>query len=662
MSLLGVLLRRGGLTAVVALLCGLPATARAGVSWSGPLFLNDLAPSSMSAVSCPSSSQCTAVDYRGMEATFDPAAPIGWSAYVVDSVPLDDVSCPTVGECVAVDDRGREVTFDPREASSPRSHAIDLGKTLQSISCPSVSQCTTSDSSGAVVTFDPAAPGGWVARSFSSSELAGISCPTIAQCTVIDTGYSATGVPEGARRLITFDPDAPAAGSRAVELPTLQDEVACPSSTECVALATPTPCPASCEQGATATLDPTSAQNPSIIARSQTYYVSLACSSATHCTAMDASGQEVTFDPSTPSVISMASIDPFGDWPKGLNKGEIACPSISECAVVTGTPGGYEMTFNPLAPGGSSPVPVDDGAPAIAVDCPTAHECVTVARVLGEYLPGPVGVTVTVDPRSGSSQTGPSVYAGNPAGLSCPTRAQCTVVTRRGSDCPGCYVTAGGKETTFNPMRRTSAPTGPGFRIDRASLTAVSCPLAIECVATDIRGYAISFDPRNHRHGRLRQRVAAGDLTAISCTSASTCVAVDRVGQAITFSPRATRAPVRTRIDAHLAMTALACPAASQCTATDAAGYQITFNPRTGQRVGRTKVDRHRLNAIACSSTRRCAAVDGSKGVLLGNPRSSYSWNRTALAGASDLRDIASRPHGNYVVVDAAGHAYVSHG
>lgn len=657
MDLLGAGWRRGIVMAALVLV-GWPAVARAGLSWSGPVFLNDGAPTLMVAIACPSASQCTAVDYGGKEVSFNPTAPAGWSAYSIDPSTLTGVACPAAGECVAVDQRGREVTFDPRRIGAPHARLIDVGASLVSIACPTASECAAGDSAGRVISFDPASPGRALRRSLSSSQLAGIACPSSSQCTVIDSGYSSSGMVVGGSRLITFDPADPSKSTKSISVAGLGPQLACPTSNQCVALASPACSSGSCEQGGTVTFNPESAKVPVVDSRSQVFDLSLACPSTRQCTAMDASGYETTFDPNATSAGSHVFVDPFGDWPKGVNRGEIACPSVSTCTVVSGSyPGSHEMTFDPAAARTPPAFLIDDGAPAVGVSCPSSRECVTLAQVLDPYLPWPVGVTVIVNPRSGTQRTGPSTLAGLPAAVSCPTSNQCTVVTGGGPRCRSCRSEAVGLEMTFNPAQRTGASFRHGRRLDRASLTAVACPKATECVATDIRGLEITFNPRHPLH-TFKHKLARGELTAVACTSVGRCIAAGVAGQAISFAPWNRRGTRTMRVDGLSLLTGLSCPAASQCTAVDRSGREITFDPATRRRLARRRITPYSLAAISCLSTSRCAVV-GSHEVSVGNPLTVRRWTANALPGASALGAVACRRHGSCLVADRAGHAYI---
>ena len=67
-------------------------------------------------------------------------------------VPLP-IACVSVTQCTTVDGKGREVTFDPSEPGNPVSVKLGGGH-LSGVACPSVSQCTTLAYSEEV-TFNP---------------------------------------------------------------------------------------------------------------------------------------------------------------------------------------------------------------------------------------------------------------------------------------------------------------------------------------------------------------------------------------------------------------------------------------------------------------------------------------------------------------------------
>jgi hypothetical protein len=158
----------------------------------------------LGAVSCPTSSQCTATAF-GNELTFDPLQ-TGDEDRGSELVPLDSggwiggVACPSSSQCTAVEDEGSAITFDP---SSPLTREITpIGIWSWGVSCPSSDQCTAVGEVDAV-TFDPLDPGSALVASDSGGGFtSAIACPSLTQCTIV-AGDEET----------TFDPQvAPAEG------------------------------------------------------------------------------------------------------------------------------------------------------------------------------------------------------------------------------------------------------------------------------------------------------------------------------------------------------------------------------------------------------------------------------------------------------------------
>ena len=87
--------------------------------WSRAIALDTGGVLAPVAVSCPSATQCTAIDTIGREVTFAPASGATTSVprIVDDGSRPQALACPSVTECIAVDSDGREVTFDPTSSS-----------------------------------------------------------------------------------------------------------------------------------------------------------------------------------------------------------------------------------------------------------------------------------------------------------------------------------------------------------------------------------------------------------------------------------------------------------------------------------------------------------------------------------------------------------------
>ena len=159
-------------------------------SWSRPTLLDNTGGQSVSAVACPSTTQCTAVDYVGHEVTFNPASPGKPTPVTVDAgQQLNGVACASTSKCTAVDFSGGEVTFNPVSPGKPKPAAIRSDAYLLAVACPSASQCT------AVRGRKP--PSGDVrpdrARHADPGHgrhdnLDTIACASTSQCTAFDSG------------------------------------------------------------------------------------------------------------------------------------------------------------------------------------------------------------------------------------------------------------------------------------------------------------------------------------------------------------------------------------------------------------------------------------------------------------------------------------------
>ena len=318
-------------------LAALPAAAHAALSWSGPVSV--YAHHKLASVSCPSPTQCTAVNSDGYESTFDPA-PGGPAArtLLIDncdpsnftcpcdptqgpctdgSVGVTSVDCPSETECVAVDYDGAEVDFNPQPGGTVMPpQEIDAGghgsaDLILALACPALHQCTGVDDITAAVTFNPV-----TARSQADlvdyrpkePAMTGIACPTANQCTAVDNqGYE-----------VTFNP-----------LRLHRDHT-----------------PVRIERGG--------------------WLNAVACPTATQCTAVDRHGNVTTFNPLTPHPKTVAVVN------AGMNG--IACPSKALCVIAdrhgqvdVGKPGGkWKVT------------PISPSTRLEAVSCVSTSECVVV--------------------------------------------------------------------------------------------------------------------------------------------------------------------------------------------------------------------------------------------------------------------------------------------
>ena len=227
---------------------------------------------------CPSTTECTAVDLRGQEVTFDPQNPGSPTPVaIVNNHALLSVSCPSTTQCTAVDDDQYEATFNPQSPTTGRYASLGTQSeaSITSVSCPTVTQCTAVDAVGEQATFNPQNPGTPKPTTVLPDGAVAVSCPTVSRCTAIDlSGLQAT-----------FDPTAPAVAN-------------------------------------SATVD---SSQPS----------ALVCPVATFCVAIDAAGHAVEFDPGSTGA---TAVDNVGS---GGTLSDLACVSAGECVTVDSTGHAY---------------------------------------------------------------------------------------------------------------------------------------------------------------------------------------------------------------------------------------------------------------------------------------------------------------------------------
>lgn len=275
------------------------ASARADLfSWSSPIALGITGSSAR--VVCPSAMQCTAVDSAGKEVTFNPSAPASAAPTTVDgspglvasdcpiqtfpqcSQPFEFVgpvplACPSTSQCTVVDGKGREVTFNPTAPGNPVPIKLDI-YSLLGVACASVSQCTAVDA-GDQVTFNPAAPGNPIAIGVLAGGLGAVACPAASQCTALDTGD----------REVTFNPVAPGAATLAtVAGAQWLTSVACPSVSQCTAVGS----------SYVVTFNPAApGVSTAVTINGGGDLQEVACPSVLQCAVIDRNGRVVTFDP-----------------------------------------------------------------------------------------------------------------------------------------------------------------------------------------------------------------------------------------------------------------------------------------------------------------------------------------------------------------------------
>jgi hypothetical protein len=310
--------------------------------------------SRLTAVACPTASQCTAIDNSGHEVTFNPRSAgrhprhqIDFTRYLV----LKAIACPSAHECVAVNGVGAEIAFNPSSPDHPKAVKVDPNQPdnygqpgLTSIACPTVSQCTAVDDRGDFVTFDPATPEHYNENSIDGPgdaytpppSLPSLACTSVRQCIAVDTYGNA----------LIWNPR-----TSGLKLGTNSSfggvvrAIACPGVDQCTGVS----------DTRALTFDPAITNKSTAFVKidGPAAIAAIACPTLTQCTVVDADGSEVTFDPAPPK--------PGDAVPAALAAAtsltSVACPSASRCVAVGA--GGDEITFDPDAPAGAAVTVID---------------------------------------------------------------------------------------------------------------------------------------------------------------------------------------------------------------------------------------------------------------------------------------------------------------
>lgn len=272
----------------------------------------------------------------------------------------------------------------------------------------------------------------------------------------------------------------------------------------------------------------------------------VACPSVSQCTAVDVSGNEVTFDPTSPGTPTPVPISGADD-----NLFELACPSVSQCTAIDNS--GNEVTFDPTSGAGPGLTTVDQsGSLGVGGEaCPSISQCTAVDQN---------GNEVTFDPTSPGTPAPAGIDGAVLTGVACPSTSQCTAVDNFG------------QEVTFDPTSPgTPTPTlivGPF-----TDLSGVACPSTSQCTALD-GGGEVTFDPTSPGAATPTTIDGSGDVIELACPSTSECTAVDDDGQVVTFDPTSPGTPTPTTIenDDGDFLEGVACPSVSLCVAVDSAG------------------------------------------------------------------------------------------
>ncbi|MGO9900314.1 MAG: hypothetical protein ACLP0J_11600 [Solirubrobacteraceae bacterium] len=418
------------------------------------------------------------------------AATLAWgpATPVASAGTINAMTCVSVSECVFVAADGAADVFNPSNPSTPTPLTID-SYSLQSVACTSVSVCVAVDAAGSEVTFDPTNALSPVTRTvpIDGLSLSSVSCWSSTVCVAID-----------AHDEVTFDPtksDPSVSQTLPIDAGQNLSSVACLPGT-----VTPT-CIAVDDYGQEITFDPTSPTAPTPILIDFSGSLSaIACPSSSLCVTVDHGGHVISIDPGTPAIpwpLSGAVVD-LTDT-SALQS--VACVSASNCVV--GYSDGNWSEGNPTLPSSwTAPALIQSDVTGIdgiihGIGCASATECVAVEQSGDAYVAVPVVVTGAVSDGSGT----PGVVASDTAAISGAGTTPSGTVTYSlysNADCGASESGAGvvssygnNTETLTNGTVPSSSPTG-ALTIGEYSFQELysgygSYPAASDCTSFSIR-------------------------------------------------------------------------------------------------------------------------------------------------------------------------------
>ena len=554
------------------------------------------------------------------------------------------LSCPTQTQCTLLDFSGNVVTFDPKSVTAaPAPVSIGAGgRSPGALSCPATNLCVAADNSGGVVTFDPGSPSSsahQVQLNANGNPLT-ISCPTSSECVAAET------VSAGNPGEITFNPASPPTNRTPVSIdPGGQGlSVSCPAglSNLCVAVD---------QVGKEVAFNPGSPSGATRgVVSSHDFLVSVACPPyvTDECTGIDANGNFVTFNPAKPSAAITYEVAVPNHW----YGGSFDCPTRNVCTAVDTQ--GHAATFDPTITSSAAAnlalVPSGAGS-GVATSCPidpsnpAQIECVAVDymgdAVLGTGTIAPPKPSCSVSPQSNTVFLPPvngQPVEGNEGELFFNVACRTTAGAAMNVNLTGHLTERNGQQTSTLALTKVTGSIQPPSALVLTAKLPYAAVVGLEhgaqeSVAISLTGSGVSGSatastqiaelrgvPAQAQPAQLVWKAelgfdANGATVAVSCPSTTQCTLLDAAGggDELTFNPLSSGAPPSSvPIGANWA---IACPSTTECVTTDGSGNEITFNPNNPPSVP-TPVPMDSIHGtplnVSCPTTTLCAAVETS--------------------------------------------------
>jgi hypothetical protein len=185
-------------------------------------------------VSCASMTWCVVVSPKGQIADWNGTE---WQQrYTQSGYSASAVSCPTTSSCTAIDEDGDSHTYDASTSRWTEDTAlVDPDSELVAVSCPSTTFCAATGADGSVAVYqegrwtslasvDPPRLNPHAAR-LEEANLESVSCPIAGYCVAVDPGFG---------QIVTYDhgkwgPPVTVPGTKS-----LDDSISCSSTSFCV--------------------------------------------------------------------------------------------------------------------------------------------------------------------------------------------------------------------------------------------------------------------------------------------------------------------------------------------------------------------------------------------------------------------------------------------
>jgi hypothetical protein len=229
--------------------------------------------------------------------------------------------------------------------------------------------------------------------------------------------------------------------------------------------------------------------------------------------------------------------------------------------------------------------------------------------------------------------------------LSCATASLCVAVE------------LGGQEVTFDPASPAGATHAALGGLEQPN--AVICLTVSRCTAVDTHGHQQTFNPAPPVAEAAPVTVdneTENQLAAVACPSESQCTAISYSGSEVTFDPvpDGTQAPVS--VAGNGLRNGLACPTASECVAADSIGNETTFDPISPGGVSAEPIDPGgAFDGVACPTASECVAIDAGGRELTFDPASPGSPSPVDIDDGKGLAAVACPAADECVAVDGTG-------